>query len=182
MKKIERCEGMNQQEMAAEINALERKIEEQQHTLAQLKETLTCLEEQEAERRRFISSKEIIDMVYSHIGKRLNMSTIKRWADEGYLGEVIDEKERFWALKSKQGKKRYVYPKAAVFPFLNEKGYLKPKFAVLDAVKAKQEITGMIIDFYLEKEHFCYTLQLDGTFQTISGINEEHLQLVEKEV
>ncbi|MED0676575.1 MULTISPECIES: hypothetical protein [Aneurinibacillus] len=33
------------------------------------------------------------------------MSTIKRWTDEGYLEEVIDERERFWALKLKQGKK-----------------------------------------------------------------------------
>ncbi|MED0678554.1 hypothetical protein P4S83_03510 [Aneurinibacillus thermoaerophilus] len=62
------------------------------------------------------------------------MSTIKRWTDEGYLGEVIDERERFWALKLKQGKKRNLYSVSIVFSFLYEKRYIAPLYDILDEV------------------------------------------------
>ena len=102
---------MNRKDLEALLKKTEEKIKEQQMLLKDLSKRLEALEEQEKERKNYISSKEIINLVFRKIGKTLNMSTIKRWADEGYLGEVIDEKEKFWALRSKQGKKRFLYPK-----------------------------------------------------------------------
>ena len=64
------------------IKKTEEKIKEQQLLLDDLTERLEALNEQEKERKKYISSKEIIDLVFKKIGKTINMSTIKRWADE----------------------------------------------------------------------------------------------------
>ncbi|KIL73209.1 hypothetical protein [Bacillus badius] len=170
---------MNRKDLEALLKKTEEKIKEQQMLLKDLSKRLEALEEQEKERKNYISSKEIIDLVFKKIGKTLNMSTIKRWADEGYLGEVIDEKEKFWALRSKQGKKRFLYPKVDTFHFLYEKGYLLPEFDVLDRVLVKlpsdEAVIGIVIDAYLHKGQFFYTIQREGSFERLNDVKESNL-------
>jgi len=168
------------------IKTIEEKIKAYQEELNQLREELSALAEQEEERKKFVSSKEIVDLIYKKIGKKVNMSTIKRWADEGYLGEVIDEKEKFWALQSKQGKKRFVYPKVQAFTFLYEKGFLLPEFEILDRVVIMNsdgsQTIGIVIDYRLDKGEFHYTIQIEGKFEILKEINERDLYLATGDV
>jgi hypothetical protein len=168
------------------IKTIEEKIKAYQEELNQLREELSALDEQEKERTKYVSSKEIVDLIYKKVGKKVNMSTIKRWADEGYLGEVIDEKEKFWALQSKQGKKRFVYPKVQAFTFLYEKGFLLPEFDILDRVLITNadggQTIGIVVDYQLNKGAFLYTLQIEGTFEILKQINEKELTLATGDV
>ncbi|KAB7705589.1 hypothetical protein F9802_13715 [Bacillus aerolatus] len=175
---------MKRNDLESMIKKLEEKIKNQQQLLQDLYTQLEALIEQEKEREQYISSKEIIDLVFKKIGKKINMSTIKRWADEGYLGEVIDEKEKFWALHAKQGKKRFLYPKAYAYTFLHEKGYLSSEFEVLDRVLVnahanEQPIIGIIIDSCLNKDHFQYTIQIEGSFDVLKDVEESKIKSVE---
>ncbi|MFL0362108.1 hypothetical protein ACH0BF_03715 [Pseudobacillus sp. 179-B 2D1 NHS] len=177
---------MKRTELEALLKRTEEKIQEQQLLLKDLSKRLEALDKQEKERENYISSKEIIDLIFKKIGKTINMSTIKRWADEGYLGEVIDEKEKFWALHSKQGKKRFLYPKVNTYHFLYEKGYLLPEFEVLDRVLVKKHsndpIIGIIIDSQLSKGQFLYTIQIEGSFELMKDVKESHLTEVSEEL
>ena len=176
---------MKRKDLVTMIKKTEEKIKEQQLLLDDLTERLEALNEQEKERKKYISSKEIIDLVFKKIGKTINMSTIKRWADEGYLGEVIDEKEKFWALHSKQGKKRFLYPKVNTYNFLYEKGYLLPEFEVLDRVVVNQSndpIIGIVIESRLTKGQFLYTIQIEGAFETIKDVKESVLKEASEEL
>lgn len=176
---------MKRKDLETMIKKTEEKIKEQQLLLDDLTERLEALNEQEKERKKYISSKEIIDLVFKKIGKTINMSTIKRWADEGYLGEVIDEKEKFWALHSKQGKKRFLYPKVNTYNFLYEKGYLLPEFEVLDRVVVNQSndpIIGIVIESRLTKGQFLYTIQIEGAFETIKDVKESVLKEASEEL
>jgi RNase P/RNase MRP subunit p29 len=168
------------------IKTIEEKIKAYQEELNQLREELSALDAQEKERRKFVSSKEIVDLIYKKIGKKVNMSTIKRWADEGYLGEVIDEKERFWALQSKQGKKRFVYPKIQAFTFLYEKGFLMPEFEILDRVLIlkpdNSQTVGIVVDYHLNKGEFLYTIQIEGSFEILKDMNERDLTIATGDV
>ncbi len=168
------------------IKTIEAKIEAYQKELNQLREELSALTEQEEERKKYVSSKEIVDLIDKKIGKKVNMSTIKRWADEGYLGEVIDEKERFWALQSKQGKKRFVYPKVQALTFLYEKGFLLPEFEILDRVSVMNadgsQTIGIVIDYRLDKGEFLYSIQIEGTFEILKEMNEREITLVTGDV
>ncbi|GAB7388732.1 hypothetical protein BSNK01_25700 [Bacillaceae bacterium] len=164
-------------ELEAAIKALEKKIEKDRQKLLQLRKRLQEYQTQEEERRRYISSKEILDLIYEYTGKKSNLSTIKRWADEGYLGEVVDEKEKFWALKTKQGKKRFLYPKTQVYAFLLEKGFLKPKYEILDRVRLKgSNEPGVVVNAYLAGDHFRYTVQLERSGKVLQQIKEEELR------
>ncbi|RJS61823.1 hypothetical protein [Bacillus sp. PK3_68] len=177
---------MKRTELEALLKRTEEKIREQQLLLKDLSKRLEALDKQEKERENYISSKEIIDLIFKKIGKTINMSTIKRWADEGYLGEVIDEKEKFWALHSKQGKKRFLYPKVNTYHFLYEKGYLLPEFEVLDRVLVKKQsndpFIGIIIDSQLSKGQFLYTIQIEGSFELMKDVKESHLTKVSEEL
>lgn len=177
---------MKREDLEAMIVKTEEKIKEQQFLLADLYKRLEALSFQEKERENYISSKEIVDLVFKKIGKKMNMSTIKRWADEGYLGEVIDEKEKFWALHSKQGKKRFLYPKMNTYAFLYEKGYLLPEFDVLDRVLAVQSadeaIVGVVIDSRLHEGQFLYTIQIEGSYETVTNVKESDLQKASEEL
>ncbi|MBY0098171.1 hypothetical protein [Mesobacillus maritimus] len=177
---------MKRTALEANIKTIEEKIKAYQEELNQLREELSALDEQEKERKKFVSSKEIVDLIYRKIGKKVNMSTIKRWADEGYLGEVIDEKEKFWALQSKQGKKRFVYPKVQAFTFLYEKGFLLPEFEILDRVLIMNpddsHTIGIVVDYHLNKGEFLYTIQIEGTFDIIKEINERKITLATGDV
>jgi len=168
------------------IKTIEEKIKAYQDELNQLREELSALDEQEKERKKYVSSKEIVELIYKKIGKKVNMSTIKRWADEGYLGEVIDEKEKFWALQSKQGKKRFVYPRVQAFTFLYEKGFLLPEFEILDRVLIMNpddsQTIGVVVDYHLHKGEFLYTIQIEGTFEILKEINENELTIATGDV
>ncbi|KMY53302.1 hypothetical protein AC623_04275 [Bacillus sp. FJAT-27231] len=177
---------MKREELEAMLKKTEEKIKEQQLLLKDLSERLEALNKQEKEREKYISSKEIVELIFNKIGKTINMSTIKRWADEGYLGEVIDEKEKFWALQSKQGKKRFLYPKTNTYDFLYEKGYLLPEFEVLDRVlvtnQSSEPIVGIVIDSCLTKGQFLYTIQIEGSFETIKNVKEDILKEASEEL
>ncbi|MCP3762906.1 hypothetical protein NLX67_10955 [Domibacillus sp. A3M-37] len=155
-------------------NELEQRITEYEMELEQLRGQLAVVAEQEERRKQFLSSKEIIELIRHHTGRELNMSTIKRWADEGYLGEVIDEKQAFPALRTKQGKKRFLYPKKEVYSFLYEKGYLVPAFDVLDQVWLETE-RAMVMDAALRKGEFHYTIQMETSFKVKKGVKESQL-------
>ncbi len=173
---------LKRKELEAEIQAIEEKIAHHQQELAEMKKELNILIEQEKERKNYISSSEIIELIQAQIGKKINMSTIKRWADEGYLGDIIEEREKFWALRHKQGKKRFLYPIMNVYQFLYEKGYLHPKYDILDRVKIhtqNESAFGIVIDSMLKEAKFHYTVQIEGTFDHRSLIEEDCLQKIE---
>ncbi|MCM3714293.1 hypothetical protein [Halalkalibacter oceani] len=171
---------MKREEIEEAIRATEERMKADQQTLVELKERLEIVVSQEKERLHYISSKEIIDLIYKHTGKKNNMSTIKRWADEGYLGTVLDEKEKFWALPTKQGKKRFLYPKADVYSFLFEKGYLQPQYKVLDRVSVEADgqppEAGIVVSSQLLKTEFMYTIQLESSFALLKDIPENKLK------
>lgn len=176
---------MMSEELKQSISEIETNIKQQQAELRQLKKTLIDVLHQEKERQNYISSKEIIDLIDKNIGRKVNMSTIKRWADEGYLGEVVEEKDIFSALRTKQGKKRFLYPIVEVYHFLYEKGYLLPKYQILDPVvytlEDNQELTGIVVDAKLTNGAFIYTIQIDNTTKLISSIKENNLTINQKE-
>jgi RNase P/RNase MRP subunit p29 len=182
----EEVKSLKRMELENTIKSIEEKIEGYQQELQKLREQLDALKVQEKERENFVSSKEIIDLIASKVGKKVNMSTIKRWADEGYLGEVIDEKEKFWAVHSKQGKKRFLYPKAQAFTFLYEKGFLQPEFEVLDRVLVKlperEPVIAIVINSSLRQGEFLYTLQVEGTFDILKDVKERELTLASGDV
>ncbi|WP_203364306.1 hypothetical protein [Bacillus sp. REN10] len=175
---------MKRSELEWLIQKTEAKLKEQQELLQELYQRLEALTIQEKERQKYISSKEIIDLIERKVGKKTNMSTIKRWADEGYLGEVVDEKDKFWALQSKQGKKRYLYAKVDTYRFLyEEKGYLLPEYEVLDRVLVTQSkgepLIGIIIDSHLHEDEFHYVIQIEGSFDTLKNVKERNIQLMQ---
>lgn len=177
---------MKRDELEANIKLIDEKVKAYQQDLQKLREQLDALDEQEKEREKFVSSKELVDLIYKKVGKKINMSTIKRWADEGYLGEVIDEKEMFWALHSKQGKKRFLYPQIQAFTFLYEKGYLLPEYEVLDRVLVTNpeyyNTIGIVVNCDLNMGEFLYNIQIEGTFEILKDIKERELTLVTGDV
>ncbi|WP_052947528.1 hypothetical protein [Aneurinibacillus tyrosinisolvens] len=163
------------------IENLKREIQEKQKLLAELEENLKSCKEQNELRKQYIASKEIIDYVQERSGKLINMSTIKRWTDEGYLGEVIDERAQFWALKTKQGKKRNLYNKSTVFSFLYTKGYIAPYHDILDEVQYcgdNRRLQATVISVRLEKGRFLYKLQLPD-YTVLEDVDEMRLEGVE---
>lgn len=170
------------QELEESIAALKKRIKEDQTELASQQLRLKELKKQEKERAHYISSREILDLIYQNTGKESNMSTIKRWADQGFLGDVIDEREVFWALKTKQGKKRYIYSKNQVYKFLYEKMLIKPKFDVLDRVRiyAPGQLfhghAAVIVKSSLNNDKFNYTLQTAENFEKLDGVSEEQIK------
>jgi hypothetical protein len=177
---------LKRDELEANIKLIDEKVKAYQQDLQKLREQLDALDEQEKEREKFVSSKELVNLIYKKIGKKINMSTIKRWADEGYLGEVIDEKERFWALHSKQGKKRFLYPKVQAFTFLYEKGFLLPEYEVLDRVLVTNpefnHTIGIVVNSDLNMGEFLYNIQIEGTYEILKDIKERELTLVTGDV
>ncbi|WP_051331048.1 hypothetical protein [Aneurinibacillus terranovensis] len=148
-------------ELEEAIERLRQEIQEKKSLLRQLEEELAQSKKQQECRKRYISSKEIVDFVAMRSGKTINMSTIKRWTDDGHLGDAIDEREHFWALKTKQGKKRNLYLRSVVFPFLYERGYIEPLYDILDEVcYIPQNLRGVIMECDILEGEFVYKLQL----------------------
>ncbi len=171
-------------DIEGQIEILEKRILDDQLTLQSLKLRLKELIIQEKERACYLSSSEILDLIYEHTGKESNMSTIKRWSDQGFLGEAIDEREVFWALKTKQGKKRFLYPKKQVYQFLYDKKWIRPRFDVLDRVKICKpgtpyhEEAAVVVKSRLEADEFLYTLQTENDFLVLQDITESCLSLI----
>ncbi|GED72281.1 hypothetical protein BRE01_59830 [Brevibacillus reuszeri] len=157
---------------------------------SQVTEATTLLAELEAEhhayvtqcerRTVYLSSREILELLESRKGRVGSMATIKRWADQGYLGKVVDEREAFPLLVSKQGNKRFLYPREAVFRFLHEKGLLLPLYDVLDRVQiriAEKKVSGLVTAIERYDQNFSYQVQLEATGEILSSIAEEDLFL-----
>lgn len=169
-------------DLEARIKQMREEIKEKQKQLARWEDELAEYKNQQEQRKHYVASKEIIEYIEQRSGKIINMSTIKRWADEGYLGEVIDERERFWALKGKQGKKRNLYQKDSVFSFLHERGYLSPRYEILDEVQYGAESASFpatVLDVRLENGHFLYTIQLQD-YTIIAAVDEKQLKGAER--
>lgn len=183
IKQLERI-ALKKEDILKEIEKLENTIKQCKSQRQHLQERLNEVIRQEEERKRYISSKEILDLIYEQTGKKSNMSTIKRWADEGHLGQVVLEKDKFWAIRSKQGRKRFLYPKKEVFSFLQSKGLLQPKFDILDRVHMHNRPNrekGVIVDAYFGEHQFCYTVQLEKSRQVVHHVRENDLLRIRQE-
>lgn len=161
-----------------EIRALKQKIVEAHALLSQLetesKNYLTQLER----RKAFLSSREILDILETKAGRVGSMATVKRWADQGYLGDCIDERETFPLLVSKQGNKRFLFPRESVLSYLYKKGYLRPSYEVLDRVQVTRDSTccwGIITSVERSDQHFTYQVQLEKTGEVLLAVPEEEL-------
>ncbi|RAT94268.1 hypothetical protein [Brevibacillus sp. Leaf182] len=161
-----------------EIKVVKQKIADAHALLGQLeterKNYLTQLER----RKAFLSSREILDILETKAGRVGSMATVKRWADQGYLGECIDERETFPLLTSKQGNKRFLFPRESVLTYLYKKGYLRPSYEVLDRVQLTRDSTccwGIITSVERSDQHFTYQVQLDKTGEVLAVPEEELL-------
>ncbi|ASJ54081.1 hypothetical protein BP422_11325 [Brevibacillus formosus] len=161
-----------------EIRVLKQKIVEAHALLSQLeterKNYLTQLER----RKAFLSSREILDILETKAGRVGSMATVKRWADQGYLGDCIDERETFPLLVSKQGNKRFLFPRESVLSYLYKKGYLRPSYEVLDRVQLTRDSTycwGIITSVERTDQHFTYQVQLEKTGEVLLAVPEEEL-------
>lgn len=161
-----------------EIKIVKQKIADAYALLGQLeterKNYLTQLER----RKAFLSSREILDILETKAGRVGSMATVKRWADQGYLGECIDERETFPLLTSKQGNKRFLFPRESVLTYLYKKGYLRPSYEVLDRVQLTRDSTccwGIITSVERSDQHFTYQVQLDKTGEVLAVPEEELL-------
>ncbi|MDF2680238.1 MAG: hypothetical protein K0R47_1428 [Brevibacillus sp.] len=165
----------------------EQQIARLQDQIAELSEQLELLEiehrayiEQRQRRLSYLSSREILELLEARQGRNGSMATIKRWADNGYLGEVVDERDRFPLLESKQGNKRFLYPREDVYRYLHEKGLLCPAFDILDRVQLIMP-TGsrgaLVTSIEREKDRFRYQVQLEETGEVVEAVAETDLIL-----
>lgn len=140
-------------------------------------EKQTYLEQLER-RRGYLSSREILDLLETRQGRLGSMATIKRWADNGYLGDVTDEREAFPLLEGKQGNKRYLYPRDVVLRFLHDKGFLSPAYEVLDRVQLMTEtgsVWALVTAIQRDDHRFTYQVQLESSGDVLSSVAEEFL-------
>lgn len=172
------------EDLLQRIQRLRDQIEADCQALNRLEAEWRQFLEQEKERKHYFSSKEILELIREHSGQEKNMTAIKRWADEGLLGEKIEEKERFPLLVHKQGNKRYLYPKPAVLQFLVRKQFIRPRFDILDQVVLthfRPDQVGVVIASHLAQDWFVYTVQLEHNGEIMRDIAEANLLLVEEE-
>ncbi|QRG65316.1 hypothetical protein [Brevibacillus choshinensis] len=165
----------------------EQQMERIQQLIAELSEQLSQLEQeqlaynqQRKRRQSYLSSREILELLEERQGRNGSMATIKRWADNGFLGDVVDEREQFPLLESKQGNKRFLYPRDAVLRFLHEKGLLCPAFDILDRVllaSPSGRFGALVTCVEREDVHFRYQVQLEETGEVVEGVPEEDLIL-----
>ncbi|MGG1661219.1 hypothetical protein [Brevibacillus sp. NRS-1366] len=163
-----------------EIARLKSLILEATAQLAELEAEQQAYRLQRERRAAYLSSREVLDLLEARQGRVGSMATIKRWADQGYLGEVIDERDAFPLLLGKQGNKRFLYPRERVLALLYEKGFLSPLFEVLDRVKLRvEESDAWAIVTAIERhdQRFTYQVQLEASGDIVSSIAEEELSL-----
>lgn len=166
------------------IARLTQQIAEAMDRLERLEAERIAFEAQRSERKNYVSSREILDLLASRSGRTGSMASIKRWADDGLLGTVIDEREVFPLLAGKQGNKRFLYPRKEVLRFLHGKGLLVPKFDVLDRVRLERNgkwVCAVITAVALSKadpadDLFVYQVQIEENGEVIDGVTEGALQ------
>ncbi|MED1721517.1 hypothetical protein EN829_053965 [Mesorhizobium sp. M00.F.Ca.ET.186.01.1.1] len=155
----------------AELHALLAELEQEQHAYL----------EQLEQRKTYLSSREILDLLNQKQGRYGSMASIKRWSDNGYLGDGVDEREAFPLLASKQGNKRFLYPREAVLAFLDEKGLLAPAYDVLDRVQLRQAnrdfCWALVTAVSRHDLRFFYQVQLEATGEVVPAVPEEELFL-----
>ncbi len=172
---------MKSTKIRSEIEQLQKAITTHQTQIENLKKELEVVLNQETARRLYISSKEIIVLIEKSTGHTVDMSTIKRWSDKGYLGEVYDERQMFWALNVGSGKQRNLYKRENVMDFLYNRGYVKPRFSILDeaiVLSVPKQPVGTIIRKSLDINGFVYTVQLEDTMGIIDYVPEDKLRRV----
>lgn len=165
------------------IARLRRQIEEATERLQQVEAERAAYEEQRRRRSAYLSSREILDLLAARHGRTGSMASIKRWADEGHLGAVIDEREAFPLLTGKQGNKRFLYPREDVFRFLYQKGLLTPAYDVLDRVRitrGRRQEWAVVISAELAVDCFRYHVQVEGSGEVVVGIPETELHPPER--
>ncbi|UFJ42301.1 hypothetical protein LOK74_07375 [Brevibacillus humidisoli] len=172
------------EDLQTRIVELQKRIRRDTVHLARLKQSQKEYEQQLAARAQYLSSKEILALIREHCGQSCSMTTIKRWADEGFLGEVLEERKLFPGLGGKRGNKRFLYHKPAVYRFLYQKGLLQPRYEVLDRVRIDSSAyvpdaegqTAVVIAADLSAElFFVYTVQVEMSSKIVREIPEHHL-------
>ncbi len=170
---------MKSDEIRAEIERLRQLLAVSEKRMRKLEDELKIVVDQESDRCFYVSSKEIIDIMESNTGRTVDMSTIKRWSDKGHLGEVYNEKRKFWALDVGSGKQRNLYERKKVMNFLYNRGYIKPKFSILDYVAVlsrSAQLVGTVVRHELDINGFTYSVQLDESVDIINQIPEQQLK------
>jgi hypothetical protein len=163
-----------------EIVQLKLQIEDANTQLDQLEREREEHAAQQERRRAYLSSREVLGLLEERQGRKGSMATIKRWADHGDLGEVIDERLAFPLLVNKQGNKRFLYPREDALRFLFEKGILAPRFEVLDRVRLKDgnhEVYAVVTAIQRCDLRFTYQVQLEATGDVRIQVAEEDLSL-----
>jgi hypothetical protein len=160
------------------IAQLRQQIADATEQLRQLETERQSYIRQRFRRSQYLSSREILELLAARHGRTGSMATIKRWADEGHLGEVIEERQAFPLLAGTQGRKRFLYPKRDVFRFLHEKGLLQPAYDVLDRVivhVGNEPKWAVVISSTLVEDRFLYNLQLEETGEMLNDVPEEEI-------
>ncbi|USG68111.1 hypothetical protein NDK47_12850 [Brevibacillus ruminantium] len=165
------------------IAKLRQQMAEADAKVKQLEAERAQFEEQRQRRAHYLSSRDILELLVNRGNGTGSMASIKRWADDGHLGPVIDERLEFPLLAGKQGKKRNLYLRFQVYRFLHEKGLLSPKFDVLDRVQLildEKRVWAVITAFdfreaELVDDLFVYQVQVEGTGEVYSDIAENAL-------
>ncbi|MGN7470411.1 hypothetical protein [Brevibacillus sp. SAFN-007a] len=165
-----------------------RQIAQVKQHLAQLTALLEELEEEQQryheqleQRKAYMSSREILQLLEQKQVRIGSMATIKRWSDRGCLGEGVDERETFPLLAGKQGNKRFLYPRETVLAFLYEKGFLAPAYEVLDRVRLRQSREradwALVTAVSRRDLRFFYQVQWETTGEVVLAVPEEDLFL-----
>lgn len=170
----------------ARITQLRKQIELDTKELLALEEKVGTYNKQLELRKKYVSSREIIELIARYQGVSKNMTAIKRWADEGLLGASIEEREHFPELVKQRGNKRFLYLRSTVFAFLLARNYIFPRFEVVDQVKWKKPeiekpLQAVIISSRLQEDQFVYTIQDERTGEVFYNVREDNLELVEEE-
>lgn len=177
--------SLKSNEIKLQIDQLRERIRSDQEQLSKLENELHVVIEQENERLSYINSKEIAQTIKKSTGKSVDMSTIKRWADKGYLGVVYDEREKFSALDVGSGKQRNVYERMVVLKFLLERQYIRPAFEILDLVylhKLPDQPMGTVISQILGSTGFKYAIQLENSVKILENVFEDEIEIVREPV
>ncbi|MFD2371469.1 hypothetical protein ACFSO0_16200 [Brevibacillus sp. GCM10020057] len=163
-----------------QIIRLQSQIAKLTEQLASLRSEQSAYRKQCERRQDYLSSREILELLEARQGRSGSMATIKRWADSGQLGEVVDEREMFPLLDRKQGNKRFLYPREDVLRFLHDRGLLRPAYDILDRVllcSPQGNQAALVTAIERRGDRFTYQVQLEETGEVVSEVAETDLTL-----
>lgn len=163
-----------------QIIRLQSQIAEWTEQLASLQSEQRAYREQYERRQGYLSSREILDLLEARQGRSASMSAIKRWADSGQLGAVVEEREMFPLLEGKQGNKRFLYPREDVLRFLHDRGLLRPAYDILDRVLLTTpcgSAAALVTAIERRADRFTYQVQLEETGEIAADVAETDLTL-----